>query len=93
MGISSWPSAKDPSDILDYFFDWSGWLNSQDTIKSVTLTVTDGIDIDSYEFTDSMVTLWLSGGTAGNSYIVTCKIVTNNGKTCERSAKIKVSER
>lgn len=95
---------KDPEAVLDYTFDWkplthgvagatSDWLATGETISSYTVTVPTGITKDSDSQASGVVTVWLSGGTAGTTYRVECKIVTNAGRTDERSTWIKVVER
>ena len=84
---------KDPSAILDYGFDWSDWLADGETISTVTITVASGLTKDSDSESDGIVTIWLSGGTAGSTYTVACKIVTSAGRTDERSMTIMVINR
>jgi len=84
---------KDPEAVLDYTFDWSDWLATGETISSYTVTVPTGITKDSDSQADGVVTVWLSGGTAGTNYRVECKIVTSAGRTDERSIWIKAVER
>lgn len=95
---------KDPSAVLDYKFDWKAltnvtgltdWLSAGETIASRTITNDTGITVDSSSITDTntSVTVWLSGGTAGIYYKVTCRIVTNAGRTDERSIIIRVQNR
>lgn len=92
---------KDPAGVLDYVFDFApltngrgdtDWLASGDTISSKTVTAETGLTVDSSSITDSgtSVTAWLSGGTAGSVYRVTCQIVTAGGRTDERSIAIKI---
>jgi len=85
---------KDPDAILDYAIDWSDWLATSETISSRTVSVESGL-IESSTDTESsgVVTMWLSGGTVGTTYSVACKIVTNAGRTDERTINIKVVER
>jgi len=73
---------KDPDDRLDYFWDWTEWLNG-DTIVSVEFVIPEGLTKESQSFDDSTVTLWLSGGVLGESYVVPCTIETvgNRRKT------------
>ena len=96
--------SKDPNAVLDYKFDWkaltnengdSDWLDSGETISTKTVTVDDGItkDSDALADTNTSVTVWLSGGTAGADYEVSCKIVTSDKRTDERTIKIQVRER
>lgn len=86
-------SEKDPSDVFDYEMDWVQLLQS-DTINTATVTATD-VTIDSSSVSGKKVTLFVSGGTAGNTGVVTTKIITTNAtpRTFERSFKIKVEEK
>ena len=95
---------KDPNAVLDYKFDWkaltngngdSDWLASGETISTKTVTVDSGITKDSDALTDTntSVTVWLSGGTAGVDYEVACKIATSASRTDERTIKIQARER
>ena len=84
---------KDPDAMLDYAFDWSGWLQSGETISSYSITVDSGLTKESDNESDGVVTVWLSGGTAGSEYTVSCKITTSMSRTDERTMRIKVVER
>ncbi len=87
---------KDPSAVLDYGIDWSDWLESGESIATSTWTVTpSGLTVDSETEDADSTLIWLSGGTAGVSYDVTNKIVTDNAtpRTDERTIRIHVKER
>jgi len=84
---------KDPDAVLDYAFDWSSWLATDETISSHTVTVDTGITKDSDSESSGIVTVWLSGGTADTVYDVACKIVTSASRTDERTIKIRVLQR
>lgn len=84
---------KDPAAVLDYEVDWSTWLADGETIATSTVTVEDGLDLDSDTNTDTVVTAWLSGGTVGENYTVTSQITTSQSRTDERSITIHVRER
>lgn len=84
---------KDPDAVLDYMFDWSVWLSSGETIQSSNVTVTSGINLDSQSATSTKVTAWISGGTSGVPYTVTCRVNTSQGRTDDRSITIRVSDR
>lgn len=84
---------KDPSAVLDWMFDWSDWLSSGETITDHTITVDTGITNDSSTEDAGKVTVWLSGGTAGENYKVACLIETSAGRTDERTIWIKVTNR
>lgn len=85
---------KDPQAVLDYIFDWAAWLTDiSDTLATHVVTPDAGITLDSSSIVGSTVVAWLSGGTAGTTYRVACKITTTGGRTDERSIFIKVKER
>jgi hypothetical protein len=84
---------KDPSAVLDWMFDWSDWLASGETIVDHTITVDTGITKDSSTEDAGKVTVWLSGGTAGENYKVACLIETSAGRKDERTIWIKVTNR
>lgn len=95
---------KDPSAVLDYKFDWkaltngsgtSDWLAVGETISTKTVTASSGITADSSTITDTntSVTVWLSGGTHGVDYAVTCRIVTSAGRIDERTVTIRCQDR
>lgn len=86
---------KDPDAVLDYKVDYSSWLADGETISTATVTVDAGITKDSSSVTDSntSVTAWLSGGTAGDNYKVTYHITTSDGREDDRTIVIKVLER
>jgi len=68
-------------------------LQDDETIDSCTVTVSSGLTKDSDSEDSGIVTVWLSGGTAGEAYEVACKIVTSLGRTDERTVEIIVRER
>jgi hypothetical protein len=86
-------SSKDPSDVFDYSMDFKQLLQS-DTISTATVTATV-VTIDSSSISGNVVTMFVSGGPAGQTGVVTVKIVTTNAtpRTFERSFKIKVEEK
>lgn len=97
---------KDPAAILDYVFDWRAATNTNDpdatedylevgeTIASHTVTAETGITADSGTLgdTNSSVTVWLSGGTAGDTYDVTCQITTTSTRVDERTIHVHVTD-
>ena len=93
MSLTLQNPLKDPSAVLDYVFDWTGWLATSETIVNHTITADMGLVVDSSTENNGKVTVWLSGGTAGINYKVACKITTSAGRTDERTIWIKVVER
>lgn len=49
--------------------------------------------IDSSSTVGGVPTVWLSGGTAGEAYVVRCRIVTSDGRTDDRSIVVQVRDR
>lgn len=88
---------KDPDAVLDYVVDWSPdtdpWLASGETIASHVVDAEAGITVDSSTVSDGKVTVWLSGGTAGQNYDVGVQITTSSNRTDERTMRIRVRER
>lgn len=85
---------KDPDAVLPYDFDWTDWLDGA-TIATRTVTVSSGLtkDSDSIMAGSLKVRVWLSGGTAGQTYTVACKITTSDNRTDERTVSIAVMQR
>lgn len=70
---------KDPAALLDYQFDWTDWLDQGETISSYTIDADPGLTVHSDAQDGPVVTVWLSGGTAGRIYNVTCTITSSVG--------------
>ena len=85
---------KDPDAVLDYKVDWSTWLAEiSDTIATSSWDVPTGLTEDSDENNETEAVVWLSGGTAGQTYTVTNHIVTAGGREDDRSFQIVVKDR
>jgi hypothetical protein len=98
---------KDPRAVLDYAFLWQGWLAADETITAHTITPSAAtitvdsssvnaaaVTLDSVEQKiGSVVTVWLSGGTADTIYVISCRVTTSAGRTDERSFRLIVRDR
>jgi hypothetical protein len=84
---------KDPDAVLDYTWDWSLWLQTDEVIVSHQIIVPTGIALDSSDADDERVTGWLSDGTNGQTYTVTCRVSTDQGRTDDRSIAVYVLNR
>lgn len=82
--------AKDPDAVKDFRINWASWLDTAETIASSTWVVPAGITKDSDTNTTTTATVWLSGGTAGATYSLTNRIVTNQARTEDRVIVITV---
>lgn len=104
----TWP-AKDPQDIADYGFDWSGLTSMGDAPStnavvsvsaSVVSPVTGAVTVLSSAVaavqdtpTGQGTVHRLSGGTAGTESLINLHIVTQSGEEFDQAVKIKVKER
>jgi hypothetical protein len=84
---------KDPSSTLDYGFDWTAWLTGSEVISTSTWTVPTGLTKVTDEHANKTTTIWLTGGTKGQIYTVTNRIVTTGGRTEERSLVLSMENR
>lgn len=71
---------KHPDAVVDVKFTWADHLG-EDTISSSSWTVQDGLTADSDTNDDTTTTLWLSGGTHGQTYICENTVETAGGRT------------
>ena len=86
---------KDDVETLDYKIDWDDWLSTgtSEVISTSTWTVPSGITKDSDDKDSTYTTIWLSGGTLGEAYTLTNKIVTSDIRTSSRSIIIVMGDR
>lgn len=85
---------KDPNAVLDYSFDWTAYLAAiTDTIESVEFVLDDGLTQVDYSHNTLMAVVWVSGGLAGTTARVTCRITTQGGRVDDRSVFLKIAER
>jgi len=78
---------KDPDAVLDYTINWAAWLDS-DTISDSSWTVPSGLTKSTEFISDTLVTLWLIGGTAGTTYNILNHITTAGGREEDQTLEI-----
>lgn len=89
---------KQPADQLDYDVDFEKWIPEDDTVTSaiaVASTIDDDatpLVVDSVQLSGTIVKVWLSGGTDGQSYTVTVTASTAGGRIKEEEFKIRVRD-
>lgn len=93
-----WPS-KDPDEVLDYKLDWLGTsadpgplFGLSDAIANSLWVLPAGISKESDTFDDGSVTIWLSGGTVGETYLILNRITTDDGRVFDQTVKIKMKD-
>lgn len=85
---------KDPDEVLDYTIDWTARLDA-DTIVTSTWIVPTGIvkDSDSIVAGAKATLIWLHGGTIGEKYTLTNRVITVGGRTMDQSVDLQVKTR
>lgn len=83
---------KDASDVLSYTMNWASTLATSETISTSVMTPATGLTKDSESNTTTAATIWVSGGTDGTSYEVVNTITTNQGRTYQRTFRVKVTQ-
>ena len=80
---------------LDYGVAWTNWLESGEIITASTWTIApSGLTVvNDDEFDDDKTYIWLSGGALDETYYVTNKITTNQGREDARTLVIVVKQR
>lgn len=85
---------KGPDAELDFAVDWTAWLINGDTIADVDWTVPAGLTVTKGpDVVGGKVTIWLEGGTRGQTYVTTCSIVTAQERTDERALSVRIARR
>lgn len=94
-----WPF-KDPDEVLDYRLDWLGTsskpgplYDSDDTISNSLWVVPAGISKESDINDGGSTTIWLSGGTAGETYEILNRITTAGGRTMDQTIELVVMDK
>lgn len=96
MALDGTWDAKDPNDVKDYKLDWGGSADKKafgDTLTASAWTITPvGLTKDSDTFNGTSTTIWLSGGSAGQTYVLTNHVTTAGGRQYDQSVKLKCKE-
>lgn len=91
MSALKWPF-KDPDEVLDYVVDWTARL-AGDTIGTSLWIVPIGITDENEENDTTTTTIWLSGGTIGQTYEFVNRVQTAGGRTMDQSVKLPIKTR
>jgi hypothetical protein len=96
MSFTFTAPTKDPSAVLRYGMNWTPWLNAGETIQAGPTVVSNKPDIlvvDQLALESSVVSWRAAGGLNNKEYLVTVTVVTNQGRTDQRTVKIPVTNR
>lgn len=87
---------KQPSENLDYDFDFTKWMPVGDNLPAtlgnsvVTISPSSGIVLGTKLHNGNIVKQFISGGTSGTDYLVTCVITTSDGRIKEAEFTLRV---
>lgn len=84
---------KDPNAVLDFYLDYTDWLEGADTLASTAWTIPGGITKDSDTVTASLVGIWLSAGVDATTYDLLCRVTTTAGRIDDRTVRVIVGNR
>ena len=89
---------KDPEAVLDYAIDWGAqYLDQGDLLADSSWSVEpdepDGVAVVGSLFGDSISTVQAAGGVPGRLYRLANRVVTQSGRTDERSITLRVEKR
>lgn len=85
---------KDPDAVLDYSFDFGPWLTPlSDAIQSAVFILDSPLVNETEAVAATTAVVWVSGGVAGQTHRVTCRITTVAGRIDDRSVFLKIRER
>lgn len=87
----TWPTSA--GTVNDGGVTWT-YIGDEDRLNTVDFTAETGITVsaESKDATETVALVTLSGGTAGQSYIVTCAVTTDGGLTENQRFRVKVRE-
>ena len=86
-----WPDPKDPDDIAEYSINWEERLDEGDSIFSSEWLVPSGLTKGVASVAGKIATVWLSGGTHGEKYVIVNRVVTQQGRTFDEGAILYVA--
>lgn len=82
------PIKQTPTELLNWSIDWSVRGLGEDTIATSTwVGSSDAFTISDESHTDTMTTMFLTGGVADSNYTITNTITTNGGLTMQETAE------
>jgi hypothetical protein len=89
--MEEWPH-KDPDEIIDYGINWEKDLQSDSIITSTWITPV-GLTVDSDSVINKTTIIWLSGGVLGSTYELTNRITTSDGRTMDKTVRLRIMHR
>jgi hypothetical protein len=98
--MASWPLPKDPDAVLDYQFDWSLYLQPGETIETSVFIPLGSASLELFDqpeladpIAGAITTFWARGGEVGEVVKITNRITTNQGRTDDDTATLRIRGR
>lgn len=91
--MKTW-AAKDPNEVVDRFISWAPALEEGETVLTSDFILVSGtVVIDSDTLATPVATAWLSGGTSGETCVLTNRVTTSGGRTYDQSVRIRIKDK
>lgn len=91
-----WPP-KDPVEVLDYEVNWTTKISADDPIVSSTFIIIappdSSLAIQSQSYTALTTTVWLTGGTLGQTYDLRNTIETAGNRIFDQSIELLIAQK
>ena len=84
---------KDPEAVLDYSYDWTTWLGTDNITTAVCASDDPLLTVQGTSNNGKIVTAWVSGGTPGSTANLRCRITTAAGRTDDRTVYLKIRDK
>jgi len=105
--IKNFSDCQDPDARLPWSFTWTNWLDEESAVlvddvanRVIEITSDDASDSNPLvtgaiitDVPNGIIYVWLSGGTVGNKYLVTCRVTTDTGLIEDLSGYISCAEK
>ena len=91
---TKWPK-KDPNEKLDFSLDWrvENRIPVGDVIVASLWIAPPGVSVVSESFSDTVTTIWLTGGTIGETYDFLNRVTTEAGRILDKTVRLKIKEK
>lgn len=84
---------KSPAAVVDYGVRWARYLAEGDSLATSTWSIAGTATLSAPAIAGTDTRVWLTGGTAGETLVLTNRITTALGRTDERSFSVPVRPR
>lgn len=84
---------KQSTETLDYDVDYTDWFDGRADAPELHEAVAEtGITLDSSAMTGKIIKILLSGGTDGEKYKITARMITNSGVVKEADFTVRIKD-